>query len=256
MKLSGKALIVIAILFCTGCLLPAYAGELDDNLLKQSEAGNQQEIRKLLEQGAQVDASNPKGSTALMLAANNGHLQAVKLLLSKGADVNAANENGSTALMVASYKGKLEIAKLLLSKGASVYAGTDGGVTALSAAKEANHKDVVKVLELYGARRAETEPEGQLIAEASAGNAEQVKKLLDSGVSPNISDPQGWTPIIHAAGRGQIGVVQLLLDRGAEVNARTGSGRYSPHGRQLRWPPRRGCAAPIERCRRQCQRSG
>ncbi len=63
--------------------------------------------------GAQANA---KGND-LLKAAEKGDLPRVNALLAKGADVNAKNNDGWTALMYASYKGNLEVVQALLAKG-------------------------------------------------------------------------------------------------------------------------------------------
>ena len=66
-----------------------------------------------------------------MVAAFYGRKEIVELLLSKGADVNAKDSKGETALMVAAFYGRKETVELLLSKGADVNAKDNEGKTAL-----------------------------------------------------------------------------------------------------------------------------
>jgi ankyrin repeat protein len=70
-------------------------------------------IRTLLDHGADVNASNGFGNTALMLAAEKGHAEAVALLLQRGADVDATNNRGRTALQMAAKHGRAGIAGML-----------------------------------------------------------------------------------------------------------------------------------------------
>ena len=58
-------------------------------------------VRLLLDAGANVDAANKHGDTALILAACNGRMEIVRLLLDAGANVDAANTKGGTALTLA-----------------------------------------------------------------------------------------------------------------------------------------------------------
>jgi uncharacterized protein len=69
----------------------------------------------LLAHGAEVNAKDDVGWTALMGASYAGHLNLVQALLAKGAEVNAKANNGKTALMVAS---NAEVKALLVQTGA------------------------------------------------------------------------------------------------------------------------------------------
>ena len=66
-----------------------------------------------------------------MFASYNGDEEMVQLLLRAGADVNASDEKGWTALMVAVFRGKMEVVRLLLQAGANANAVRDNGWTAL-----------------------------------------------------------------------------------------------------------------------------
>jgi len=82
----------------------------------------------------------------LRAAALNGDLERVKDTLSKGADVNAKNNRGFTALMWATLNRHYEIVRLLIDAGADVNAKTDGGSTALTYAAENGYKEIVELL--------------------------------------------------------------------------------------------------------------
>jgi len=132
-------------------------------LLKAAESGNVNAIKDLLEKGADVNAIDEWGNTALSEAARAGHIAVVKLLIDKGADVNAKDDKrgwifnytfdrrGMTALMWAAERGHTEVVKFLIEKGADVNARNSGGWTALSFAARAGHIEVVKLLIKKGA---------------------------------------------------------------------------------------------------------
>ena len=62
--------------------------------------------------------------------------------------------------------------------------------------------------------------EKALIQAARAGNASQVRGLLEAGIDPNITDEHGNTPLMMAANRGDLASVDMLLYAGADVNAK------------------------------------
>jgi ankyrin repeat protein len=105
-------------------------------------------VRALLDRGADVNArSNPKSNdfdTALAAASFGGRLDIVRALLDKGTDVNAkCNPNGGTALMMASEQSHLDVVQALLENGADVNAKGNDGTTALSVAKDDEVKTVL-----------------------------------------------------------------------------------------------------------------
>lgn len=74
--------------------------------------------KTLLDKGANVNATDDKGVTALMLASRNGRHEIVKDLVERGAEINFKDKDGVTALMLASRGGHREVKKLLQRAGA------------------------------------------------------------------------------------------------------------------------------------------
>ena len=71
-----------------------------------------------LDKGADVNAEDLRGYTALMAASDTGQLKAVKVLVDKGADINAEDVNGRTALFQASKYGDKQVVDFLKARGA------------------------------------------------------------------------------------------------------------------------------------------
>ena len=83
-----------------------------------AEEGYTEIVEMLLTKGADVNARDEGGWTALKRAAGQGHTEIVEMLLAKGADVNAKDEDGGTALIEAAQKGHTKIFSLLKQAGA------------------------------------------------------------------------------------------------------------------------------------------
>nr|MCR4623632.1 ankyrin repeat domain-containing protein [Alphaproteobacteria bacterium] len=77
-------------------------------------------VKRLLESGANVNASNGRGITALHLAAQEGYAEIAELLIEQGANVNALDDNGDTALLLAVNNKNLGVMNLLLDHGAKI----------------------------------------------------------------------------------------------------------------------------------------
>jgi len=122
--------------------------DLDYEFIKAAAIGNSAKFEQLINEGANINAQGPMGTTALMWAATNGHADCVKLLLANGADDTLTELiDGYTALMAAAHWGCAEACKEL-SKNTSVIDIKDsGGKTALDIAKEQGHVECAKIIE-------------------------------------------------------------------------------------------------------------
>ena len=111
-----------------------------------AKAGNLGVLRYLLDRGADLEAKDNKGKTALHWAARGGHAGVASLLLERGADLEAKQNYGKTALHIAVFGGHAEVASLLLERGAELEVKDDFGKTALDYAEERGHKNVANLL--------------------------------------------------------------------------------------------------------------
>ena len=125
---------------------------LDKHLLDASLAGNEVEVRDLLDQGvdANVVDEDKGNATPLHYASQKGHTAVVELLLAAGADVTAVSGFNMTALHFASLNGHKAVVKLLLAAGADVHAVSIGR-TPLHLASQKGHGAVAELLLTAGA---------------------------------------------------------------------------------------------------------
>jgi ankyrin repeat protein len=195
-------------------------------MIGAAKKGNVKLIEELLEKGANVNAANMNGWTALMMASKNGHTEAVKLLLEKGAKVNAVEKDGRRALLFASKSGHIEVVKLLLEKGAKVNAIDHDGYTALMMASRNGHTETAKFLLEVGA--SVNADNGRTLMWALQNEyIDVVKLLLEKGANANAVDVIGWTALMRASYIGRADVVKLLLEKGANVNATSEEDGYT-----------------------------
>ena len=109
-------------------------------LVDAAGAGNLAHVEALLTKGADIDAADEMGWTALHNAAWRGHDAVVKRLLLSGADMNRADRNGATALMLASSAGELASVQALIDAGADLARRDAMGKTAADKATEMDHR--------------------------------------------------------------------------------------------------------------------
>jgi len=117
-------------------------------LMRAALIGDAAALLALLDNGANANASDDGGRTALMEAAYAGHSRAVEALIKRGADVNAKDCAGWTALMEAASKSHIETVKILLDYGADSLARARNGWTALKATPK-NSFELIKLLKEF-----------------------------------------------------------------------------------------------------------
>lgn len=153
----------------------------DDAFRMAAYEGNIDIVRRAVETGTEIDATDPdRDYTALLMAAYNGHDHIVRYLLEKGAKVDARDSEGKTPLMHAASGDFPDAVTSLLDAGADINATeSTEGFTALMTA-------------------------------AAMGEANVVKLLLDRGADPAIQDEDDDTAKDHARNAGKNNVVDLL----------------------------------------------
>jgi hypothetical protein len=110
-------------------------------------------IKLLLASGADANADNAEGETALTHAAVSGASDTARLLLAHHADPNARTRHNMTALMAAAANGHAGLVRELLKAGADVNVINDEGMTALKYALQSDESALVEILKNAGAKR-------------------------------------------------------------------------------------------------------
>lgn len=206
---------------------PLFKGEEKEDLLDAVRAEKPEEVRKLVEKGADVNIKDNNRWTVLMLAVYRNDRELVEYLISKGADVNAHNNYGRTALMLLAEKYDADntaLAKILLSGGAEVDLRDEGGRTAFMLSVGEGNYRMAEFLLLHGASVDVKDISGDnvLIYYASNYSAMADGKLVDflvlKGIDINAQNNLGKTALMMAAKRGNDKLVKYLCEKGADVD--------------------------------------
>ena len=172
--------------------------EATPKLLKAATANDASKVNEALTEGADKDAKDSAGWTALMWGAWNGHEDIVQALIDEGADVNALSTAGSTALKLATVKGHGAIVTLLKANGAT------GTPTAPTTAEK-------------------TTATAKLFTAVKANNVNQVNEAIEAGANIDTQGANRYTALMFAARDGRTAIAKALIDKGANVNTQ---GKY------------------------------
>ncbi|XP_013368681.1 PREDICTED: ankyrin repeat and SAM domain-containing protein 6 [Chinchilla lanigera] len=202
-----------------------------------SRGGHLGVVKLLLEAGAFVDHHSPSGEqpglggsrdellgiTALMAAVQHGHEAVVRLLLEWGADPNrAARTVGWSPLMLAALAGRLGVAQQLAEKGANPDHLSVLEKTAFEVALDRRHRELADYLDPLTTVRPRTDEEKRrpdIFHALKMGNFQLVKEIADEDPNHvNLVNGDGATPLMLAAVTGQLPLVQLLVERHADID--------------------------------------
>lgn len=233
--------------------IPLALKSVEEAILKYSHSeqwvsGNSDTVSGLL-----AETSNPASrkellSEALPRAALYGDTALVRDVLVNPVDLEHRGPYNATALMLAADRGLPDMVAMLLKAGANPHAIDKDGRGALIFGAGSGNADVVSLLLASGLRGNSKDKYGDtaLMAAAASGNPECVRLLLKSGANVNAKNIRRQTALLSAASgddgfyagdagreRAEVsdamihrdGVIKLLLDAGADVNARGWDGQ-------------------------------
>ena len=227
-------------------LIAAPAARAESPLADLLQQGRIAEAARLLENGADINATQSDGSTPLLWAVYRQDAALVERLLDAGADASAGNRYGAKPLAEAAKLGDAALVEMLLDAGADPDSPNGDGQTALMLATRTGSVDVAELLLEHGAAVNATEIwRGQtaLMWAVDDGNAALARALIGHGADVKArafdndwgaqitSEPRaqyrptgGLTPLLYAARSGCIDCIDAILAAGESVD------RPSPDG--------------------------
>jgi len=195
---------------------------LDEALIEAAGQNDVIMIRRLLQQGANAQARDGRGRTALLSAVDGNQVESAKLLIEAGADVNAQDHQSDSPLLLAGARGYLEILKLTLGANPDFTIYNRYGGTALIPACERGHVEVVKELiqtdvDINHVNRLGWTAllEAIILSDGGPRHQEIVRLLIMAGADVNVADGENISPIQHARNKGFTPIVNLLESAGA-----------------------------------------
>ena len=124
----------------------------DISIHEAMKEGDIQAVMQHLAAGADVNAKDERGETAMFSAVIGGYNEIAKMLINKGADVGVKNKAGFTPLHEGAYSGRKEIVELLIASGADVNAMKIDGMTPLDMATFGNQNETANLLRKHGGK--------------------------------------------------------------------------------------------------------
>jgi ankyrin repeat protein len=234
-------IILVVLLVCLGCRTWS-----SQKLQDAAEIGDLNQIKLLLQNGANIDSIDNRGRTALYVAAIEGRSNIVSYLLDQGADPNkgASWKSNQRPLHVAAEYGHVNVIRDLLRHGAKIDERTTMGETVLQYAAWYGRSAAVKLLLEQGANPNARDQYGysalhfrytpqdvNVLNQATGGpfesNFKEVAILLVSAgtdVNAPAKNPNGYTPLMAASAVAPVEVVDYLLLKGANIDAKTDAG--------------------------------
>jgi hypothetical protein len=192
-------------------------------LIVAAERGDTTAVRKLLAEGASVDARDAQGRTALLAATHRNRIEVARVLIEAGADVNAKDSLQDSPFLYAGAEGRLDILKLTLAHGADLKSTNRYGGTALIPACHHGHVETVRELLRTTIAIDHVNDlgwtallEAVILGDGGPAHTAIVRLLVARGANVNRADRDGVAPLAHAQRRGYTGIIETLVKAGAK----------------------------------------
>ena len=206
------------------CLVKDDSGMSQTPLLLASRKGELMIVQYLVQRAVNLDIRNDKGESAVMLAVEQGHVEVAKFLAQQGSDLYVINDEGKTALMLAEEKGEKELAQIFANyQLVQAVKNSD-----LEAVKKCLESPNVKAEIDCSVKVGSLKPQTPLMFASQKGELMIVQYLVQTGAKLDMRNVEGKTALIFAAEQGKAEVAQFLAQQGAdlEIIKKQGSSWY------------------------------
>lgn len=190
-------------------------------LIEAAAAGRVDEVARLIQTGAPLDAQDAQGRSALLRAVAGDHVSVAKILLEAGASPNTQAANRDTPWLLAGALGRAEIIAAMLPRKPDLSIRNRYGGNALIPACERAHVEAVKLLLTSGIDLDHINDLGWtclleivILGDGGPRHQQVARLVLDAGADPSLADKDGVTPLAHARQRGQQAIARLIEQAG------------------------------------------
>lgn len=196
---------------------------MNADMIAAAERGDTETVLQLLTDGAEINARDDRGRTAIMAATHGNRVETVAALIRAGADINIRDNRLDNPFLYAGAEGLLDILRLAIDAGADTKLTNRFGGTALIPACERGHVEIVNEL----LTRTDVDVnhinnlgwtgllEAIILSDGGPRHQQIVQMLVDHGADVNIADRNGVTPLAHASSRGFAEIAHILRNAGA-----------------------------------------
>jgi uncharacterized protein len=192
-------------------------------LVLAAEAGGGDLLAALLAGGAKPSTTDGDGRSALMAAAQHDDIATVAALLKARADVRQRDSGGKTALALAIAAGAKQTTAQLIAAGGLDVADADGVTPLGLVAQRGDLAALDEMLKTRPALETRSRTGTPLLLAAGAGQVEAIRRLLAAGAKLEARNDLGNTPFLAAVTAHQVDAVRVLLAAGADRRIRNGA---------------------------------
>ncbi|MBN2230334.1 MAG: ankyrin repeat domain-containing protein [Candidatus Thorarchaeota archaeon] len=201
--------------------------DIDKELIIAAKEGNLDRLKSALADDADINvASDDCRNTALHLACDNGHLAVVEFLIEQGVDIAAMNCIDMTPLHMAVRNGHAAVVRYICDKALPITERILDDVLTVASMSVYSNEQIYKMVYDYRIKivrpspKESSSPDDLLLLSSESGDYAGVVKAVEDGADLNTVDDRGMLPLLWAALRGHLKIVEYLLDNGADIHKR------------------------------------